>query len=78
VLPDPKLREEFKKRFGITDLFYPDDRIKSLGAREGIPVLTLAPELQEFAERNHVFLHGFGETLATATGMRRAIAWLGN
>jgi hypothetical protein len=63
VLPDPKLREEFKKRFGITNLFYPDDRIKSLGAREGIPVLTLAPELQEFAERNNVFLHGFGENI---------------
>jgi len=76
VLPDPKLREEFKKRFGITDLFYPDDRIKSLGAREGIPVLTLAPELQEFAERNHVFLHGFGENIGNghwnATGHRVA------
>jgi hypothetical protein len=76
VLPDPKLREEFKKRFGITDLFYPDDRIKSLGAREGISVLTLAPELQEFAERNNVFLHGFGENIGNghwnATGHRVA------
>ena len=76
VLPDPGLREAFKKRFGITDLFYPDDRIKSLGAREGIPVLTLAPELQEFAERNNVFLHGFGENIGNghwnATGHRVA------
>lgn len=76
VLPDPKLRAEFKKRFGITDLFYPDDRIKSLGAREGISVLTLAPELQEFAERNNVFLHGFGENIGNghwnATGHRVA------
>jgi hypothetical protein len=76
VLPDPKLREAFMKRFGITDLFYPDDRIKSLGAREGIPVITLAPELQEFAERNSVFLHGFGENIGNghwnATGHRVA------
>lgn len=63
VLPNPAWREGFKNRFGITDLFYPDNRIKSLGAREGFPVVTLAPELQEFAERNKVFLHGFDENL---------------
>ena len=63
VLPNPKSREEFAKRFAVTNLFYPDDRIKSLGAREGIPVITLAPELQQFAEHNNVFLHGFGENI---------------
>ena len=63
VLPDAKLRESFKSRFGITDLFYPDNRIKSLGAREGFRVITLAPELQEFAEHNNVFLHGFGKNI---------------
>lgn len=63
VLPDAKSREAFKNRFGVTDLFYPDNRIKSLGTREGIPVITLAPELQEFAEHNNVFLHGFGENI---------------
>jgi hypothetical protein len=76
VLPNPELREEFKKRFGITDLFYPDYRIKSLCMREGIPVITLAPELQEFAQRNNVFLHGFGEDIGNghwnATGQRVA------
>jgi hypothetical protein len=63
VLPNPAAREQFKKRIGITDLFYPDNRIKSLGAREGIPVVMLAPELQQFAERNNVFLHGFGQNI---------------
>ncbi len=76
VLPDPAVRENFKKNFGVTDLFYPDLRIKSLGAREGILVMTLAPELQEFAEGNHVFLHGFEENLGNghwnATGHRVA------
>jgi len=63
VLPDPTVREAFKKRFGITDLFYPDNRIKLLGAREGFPVITLAPELQQFAQQNNTFLHGFGENI---------------
>lgn len=76
VLPDAKGRESFKSRFGITDLFYPDNRIKALGAREGIPVITLAPELQEFAEHNNVFLHGFGQNIGNghwnATGNREA------
>ncbi len=76
VLPDPLAREQFKKRLGITDLFYPDNRIKSLGAREGIPVITLAPELQQFAERHNIFLHGFGQNIGNghwnATGQRVA------
>jgi hypothetical protein len=76
VLPNPAAREEFQKRFGITDLFYPDERIKSLCQREAIPVITLAPELQEFAQRNNVFLHGFGENIGNghwnATGQRVA------
>jgi hypothetical protein len=76
VLPNPLARDQFKNRFGITDLFYPDNRIRLLGAREGIPVITLAPELQEFAERNNVYLHGFGENIGNghwnATGHRIA------
>jgi hypothetical protein len=63
VHPNPDSRENFKKWFGITDLFYPDNRIKSFCMREGIPVFTLAPELQEYAERNQTFLHGFGKNL---------------
>ena len=39
-------------------------------------MITLAPELQEFAQRNNVFLHGFGENLGNghwnATGQRVA------
>ena len=76
VLPDPATRENFKKNFGVTDLFYPDKRIRSLGTREGFPVVMLAPDLQGFAERNQVFLHGFGDDLGNghwnATGHRVA------
>ena len=64
VLPKPEMTEKFMKQYGITDLFYPDKRIKSLGAQEGIPVITLAPELQSYAVRNQIFLHGFGATLS--------------
>jgi hypothetical protein len=76
VLPDATSREAFKSRFGIADLFYPDNRIKALGTREGIPVITLAPELQDFAEHNNIFLHGFGSNIGNghwnATGNRVA------
>ncbi|MEO8436378.1 MAG: SGNH/GDSL hydrolase family protein [Pyrinomonadaceae bacterium] len=58
VHPDPKVGEDFMRRLGVNDLFYPDYRIKALGDREGIEVLTLAPALQKLAEQKHAFLHG--------------------
>lgn len=63
VHPDPKVREQFKKSLGIVDLYYPDKRIRAFCLLEQIPVVTLAPELQEFAEHNKVSLHGFGKNL---------------
>jgi hypothetical protein len=59
VHPDPDVRAAFMKRLGITDLFYPDHRIRSFCEREGIRVVTLAPEMAAFAEASHVYLHGF-------------------
>ncbi len=63
VHPQPSARDDFMRRVGATDLFYPDRRIASLGARAGFPVITLAPELQRYAEEHQVFLHGFGAQL---------------
>ncbi len=63
VLPDPNARQAFMRRLGIDDLFYPDRRIRSLCIRENIPVITLAPELQAYAEKSGSFLHGFGSDL---------------
>jgi hypothetical protein len=60
VHPDAAARAAFMRRVGATDLFYPDRRIEALGARAGFTVFALAPELQAYAERNKVFLHGFG------------------
>ncbi|MDQ2855489.1 MAG: SGNH/GDSL hydrolase family protein [Acidobacteriota bacterium] len=60
VYPDPNVRQIFMKRLGVNDLFYPDNRLKTLGQRENIPVLTLATDMQAYADQNKVFLHGFG------------------
>ena len=58
VYPDPAVRQRFMRSVETDELFYPDRRIKALGAREGIEVLNLAPILQEYADRNKTFLHG--------------------
>jgi lysophospholipase L1-like esterase len=59
VHPDASVRRRSVERMGITDLFYPDDRIKALGEREGFSVLNLARNFQTHAERHKLFLHGF-------------------
>lgn len=63
VHPDPQARRAFMQRVGATDLFYPDTRIRALGERERIEVLTLAPALQSYAEQQKVFLHGFDRNI---------------
>jgi hypothetical protein len=74
--PDRAARETFARRLGAADLFYPERRFKALGDREGFPVFNLAPELQAYAERDRVFLHGFAPDLGNGhwnqTGHRRA------
>lgn len=60
VNPDPVVRSEFMTRSGIQNLFYPDERIKALGQREGFGVLNLAPLLEDYARRNNTYLHGSG------------------
>ncbi|HJR07842.1 MAG TPA: SGNH/GDSL hydrolase family protein [Pyrinomonadaceae bacterium] len=63
VHPQPAAREAFLRRVGANDIFYPDARIRSFGEREGFPVITLAPQLQQYAEQHQVFLHGFGRDI---------------
>jgi hypothetical protein len=76
VHPRPEARAAFLARVRATDIFYPDTRLKSLGDREGFPVLTLAPSLQQYAEQHQVFLHGFGDRIGNghwnSTGHRVA------
>lgn len=61
--PEAAAREAFARRLGVRDLFYPERRFRALGEREGFPVFNLAPELQAYAARHKVFLHGFGRDL---------------
>ncbi len=76
VLPDADARRAYMQRFGINDLFYPDNRIRQFCLRSNIPVITLAPELQAYAEKERVFLHGFGNDIGNghwnAAGHARA------
>ena len=62
VWPDPQVRENFMKRIGVSDLFYPDRRIAALGERDGFDVLTLAEPLYQYAQAHHAFLHGFANS----------------
>jgi len=59
VYPNPEARESFLKRVDAKDLFYPDKRIGTFCAKEGIAVITLAPGMQAYADQNKTFLHGF-------------------
>lgn len=63
VHPNAGTRAEFAKSFGAEDLFYPDRRFKNWGDAENVEVINLAPDLLNYAERNQVFLHGFGADL---------------
>ncbi len=63
VYPNPEGRESFLKRVDAKDLFYPDKRIGTFCAKEGIEVITLAPGMQAYADQNKAFLHGFGGSI---------------
>ncbi len=59
VHPDPRFREQFQRRLGVEDLFYPDRRIQELGERTGFAVINLAPAMQLLATFSGSWLHGF-------------------
>jgi hypothetical protein len=62
VYPSTAVRASYMHLYGSTDIFYPDERIKALGEREGFEVLNLAPPMQAYADEHHVFLAGFKNT----------------
>jgi hypothetical protein len=59
VHPDAGMRQQFAASIGVADLLYPDRRLREIGNRFGIPMLSLAPEFQQLAQQTGVFLHGF-------------------
>ena len=63
VHPDPIGRQGYMKQYGIKDLYYPNQRIKSLGDRVNITTLDTVPRLREYAEKNKTCVHGFANAL---------------
>jgi hypothetical protein len=57
VTPDREKKERFLRQIGAKDLYYPERRISAVGAREGIPVLNLAPAMAAEAEARQVYFH---------------------
>ena len=62
VYPDAQMRARYAASLGVQSLFYPEQRLEALGARDGFQVLALAPAMQRAADEKHVFLHGFPNT----------------
>ena len=59
VHPDPKVRAGLQAKLGVSDLFYPDQRIAGAAKKSGITAVTLAPEMQPLAEKSGAWFHGF-------------------
>ena len=62
VYPDSAVRERVAHQLGVPDLLLPGRRVHALGERLDVPVLDLVGELQTYADRHEVFLHGSANT----------------
>lgn len=65
VYPDAAVRKGLMERVGVTDLFHPNRRLRSFAEREGIAFVDLAEPMQEAADRDKVFFHGFGNEIGS-------------
>jgi hypothetical protein len=57
--PVPAYRDQLQNRLEVKDLFYPNHRLEALGKRAGFAVVSLGEPFQQYADQNHIFLHGF-------------------
>jgi len=62
VHPDSREKQKFMVRLGLENLYYPDERIRAFLRRNGVEVVSLAPELAKLAQTRSIFLHGFENT----------------
>lgn len=60
--PDPEVRRLAAEQLGVDDLFYAERRLTDFAARAEIDFLALAPGMQEYAERQQAYLHGFDDS----------------
>lgn len=77
VHPNRSLREAVARKLGVHDLFYPDSRLRLFSGRAGIPILTLAPQMAEEAERTEVYFHGFQPQMGVGHWNARGHAFAG-
>ncbi|HEX8556483.1 MAG TPA: hypothetical protein VF668_00045 [Pyrinomonadaceae bacterium] len=78
VFPDPAARAAFLARLGPgADLLYPERRFEDIARRRGLVMFHLAPELQAYADRNRVFLHGWPGDLGNGHWNERGHALAG-
>jgi lysophospholipase L1-like esterase len=62
VHPDAELRERYVAEVPGRDLFYTEKRLSRLAEQQDFPLQTLAQPLQQIADSEQVFLHGFSNT----------------
>ena len=63
VLPDIQQRDNLKKSLNVSNLFYPDIRLKNFGNEENIPVYNLAGPMWGEAKKTGKCFHGFDNAL---------------
>lgn len=63
VYPDGRVRQAMIDRLKVPDLFYPDRRLEAVCEREGIAFIDLSQPMQQAADRDKVFFHGFGKEI---------------
>ena len=62
VYPDPAVRRRYAEFLGVSDLLYPERRLRELGERRGMEVVTLTEDMQRYADATRTYLHGFANT----------------
>jgi hypothetical protein len=63
VNPDPEIRRQFIVDRGASDLRYTEKRLASIAEQGGFQFLELADPFLQYAEANHVCLHGFDNAI---------------
>ena len=60
--PNAREREAYARKVGVHSLFQTDERMAERAEHDGINTLLLGPPLLQYAEQQHVALHGFYNT----------------
>jgi hypothetical protein len=56
---DPATRARLQEKLGVPDLFYPEHHMTEAAQRDHVEIVTVAEQLQRWAETNKKPTHGF-------------------